>query len=820
MTNIGSSARPLPTPPQKQGQAPKIDPPNPPEAEGLIEKTQRKASELLDQTYNKATSLFDQTPKKAGRMLEQAQSYLLANEDAQQSFMEGLDTDSDGQVSNTELRKQMDSNKDGYLDSSEIEQLALKARASDIDQSTIQVLAQSVNLIDPIILFDSEEVEILEAVSVEPETAESSSETKLKQTTPEQEAAQTATDSIPQKQTPAASPHEDVAVELPTVSIPTKKVWSTSDKMAEHKASDRTVIPVHRDILPSRDLSKLTAAKAGLFHIQDQVGNSCGTTSLSMLMKFYQGHSLENSVPTIDKYIRGLGTFELHGPNGNTKSYEIDSYTAPRDIVDYANERGFRAGLQNNSSISKLTAFLDKGVPVMVLTDWNFDGNNGKFPAGAKPDGESLHYVNVIGYEHIKPEGSKESKLHLVIANPHGKIQYVPEDQFNKVWSNVKLKIGSQMIDTGFNKMMIAMVPKDEAATITAPDGKVRKAGEISVPSGSDGITGWIAQKGSEIVKATAEIQENIGQRGGQLIVEAQKGYQEDGVMGALANLWRGDQSEIDSLRKMAKTGSPATRAVIINQLLDKGINRSNVQTLIYDIMRESPWGKDFNTLVDSIDVKKIAERIESDAQAGKIMSWLAKSEVDRTGKTGPKFEAFASHMANQHRDGAVNTFLESKYTQDQKLVQKMPATLVRNMVNQLMSGITDSGEEKAIYGLLKNTAPAQFDTVLSRLNMARVAEELESASQLGNLSAWVIDSAAKTGHWGPVSEILNRLEATTEYTRADDVLGNALQHSSAKDDLSKIPSHLRRRMIDLLDDITRLRSDKAVAALRALKSI
>lgn len=846
MTNINRSIRPLPLTESKPGPAAKTEPPA--QSESLLEKTQRKAAELLDETYQKASDFLDQTPRKAGHLLDQAQS-LLANEGAQQSFMASLDSDGDNQVSNLELRKQMDSNQDGYLDSSEIGRFALKAEANEIDKSTIQTLAQAANSANYIVLFESEAVE--SPVELAPVASEVANEE------PGEVLGEVATEAAPQaptgkqaevaiktalqasKQTeispdntPGAGPKvkpeaasaaqpakNEAATAAPAPKAPAK-AWSAGSKLTEQKEMDRTVIPVRRDILPSRDMEKLTAAKAGLFHIQDQVGNSCGTTSLSMIMKYYQGHSVENSVPTIDKYIRGQGTFVLAAPNGSVKSFDIDSYTAPRDIVNYANERGFRAGLQNNSSISKLTSFLDKGVPVTVLTDWNFEGSNGEFPTQAKPDGESLHYVNVIGYEYIKPVGSDKSKLHLVIANPHGKLQYVPEDEFNKVWSNVNLKVGNKMVDTGFNKMMIAMVPRDEAAEIVAPDGKVRKAGRILVPSGTDGVKGWMAQKGSEIVKATAEVQKNVSQRGEQLVVEAQKGYQENGVMGALSNLWSGDQKEIANLRQLAKTGSPTTRATIINQLLDKGINRSTEQTLIYDIMRESPRGKDLDTLIDHIDIRKIAGRMESDAQAGQIMTWLAKSEVDRTGKTGPKFEVFASHMAKQHRDGALNSFLENKDTKGQQLVKKAPATLVKNIINDLLAGVTDTGAEKAIYGLLKSTGPAQFDLVLSRLNLSVLASELEDTNQLGNLSAWVIGSATKTGHWEQVGAILTRLETAAEYTRADDVLGHALQHSDTKDKLASIPTHLRRRMIDLLDDRTRLRSDKAVTALSALKKL
>lgn len=58
------------------------------------------------------------------------------------------------------------------------------------------------------------------------------------------------------------------------------------------------------------------------------------------------------------------------------------------------------------------------------------------------------------------------------------------------------------------------------------------------------------------------------------------------------------------------------------------------------------------------------------------------------------------------------------------------------------------------------------------------------------------------------------------EYSRADDVLGVALTVPSIKGRLGEIPAHLRKRMIDLMDDRTRWRSEAALQTLAALKKL
>lgn len=676
------------------------------------------------------------------------------NEKSQQSFIENLDQDKDGKVTVAELKHLVDTNVDGFIDASEIELLGIKAAASDYEVETVRALVGALATAQPeLILFEKD------------------SETEL---------------------------------------------WADSQDMQKQKDRYTTTISYSSKVLASRDLDSLAEARQGVLCVQEQEGNSCGTTSLSMLLKYYQGHNVENSVPIIDGYIRANGTLEVALPTG-VKEIEIDGYTAPRDIVSYANKHGMRAGLKNNAGTADLKNFLNKGVPCLCLTDWNFDKSWGTNPTGGNPDGQSLHWVNVIGYEY-----NDANELQFIIANPHGKIQKVSEIDFNKVWTGsgpgLELEAGKLgKINTGIQNLFVTMVPKDDEAKIVAPDGQVSKAGAIAVPTGNDGIRGSLAKVGSDVIQWASEFQDDLANKGGQLISEGKAGYEKEGVLGVLKNLWAGDTSEIERLKKMAMAMPIGGRAGIVNELLNKGINRESSQQLVYDILKDTSWSE-MDELFSHIDTRQLAMRLKSDGKAGNVLAWIARTEVDKTGQTGAKFEAFSTYLAEDHRDQAIETFIENKYTKEHDLLKKVPAATIRGMVQKLMNGVTDSAEESTIYHLFKACSWNQFDKVMSRMNMQTVASELENTSELANLTAWVIESAAETGHWHSLSEIVTHLESYDEYTRADDVLGSALNRATLKGKLHKIPAHIRRRMINQMDDITRLRSDDTVAALKALR--
>ena len=714
---------------------------------------------------------------------------IVASDEAKASFLQQVDKDSDGKVTGSEIRDLADDNHDGYLDNSEIERLSIKASASDFDRTSIKAMAQAANAMPQLVLFEAEAKPLIESVE------------------------NMAGGKVPDKDGNTASAE-------PAAPEPALRTWHTAKGIDELKQSYRTSIAFQPEALPSRNLEALKVVRPGLLRIQDQVGNSCGTTSLSMVLKFWQGHTVENSVPTIDKFIRAKGTLELALPGGK-KNIDIDGFTAPRDIVQYAKTNGMRAGMKNEASVSDLKAFLDKGVPVMCLTDWNFAGGSYEKPAEGKPDAKSLHWVDLIGYEYQTNPETKKQELYFLVANPWGVLQHVSESDFKKVWSNLELEIpGGKRVNTGMNRLFVAMVPRDDDAPVVAPNGSATKAGDIAVPTGNDGIKGWLAKKTSDVLQDVSEFQTKLGNKGGQIESEMAAGYDKGGFMGALRNLWNGDQQELANLRAIATRGGVETKVHILEELMNKGINRAGIQQLIYDIIKDTPWGKDFDQLLEKIDTRTLAQKITNDQQAGQILAWIAKSEIDHGGKTGSKFEGFATCLAVDHRHAAIRRFVSDDYTVKGKLMEQVPASLIRDAVKKLSQGITGVGEESAIFEMLKATSWSQFDQIMSRLDMASLASELENDEQLGDVLGWVIDLGVRTSNWTNTSEILNRLGTWSEFSRADNVLGRALTQTGAKDKLAKIPAHLRSRMIDLMDDRTRWRTPDALSALAALKQL
>lgn len=696
---------------------------------------------------------WTQAAQKVSQLVEN-----MGTTEGMENFLESTDHDHDGTITSLEIKAVADSNFDGQISDEEWANLALTAQTADFNQVTIQTMG---------------------AAAMKAQT---------------------------------------------NVSLFSKSAdgnWASTPELKILKAQSLQQLPLNTEVLASRKLDEVAKARKGVFQIQEQVGNSCGTTSLSMVLKYFQGHTLENSVPTIDTYIRAQGQLDFILPTGEIKDIKIDGYTAPRDIVRYANGHGMRAGMKNDASLRDLKRMLDQGVPCLCLTDWNFSGGDYEMPMGGKPDAESLHWVNVIGYQELKHPQTDKMETAFVVANPHGVAQTVFAEDFDKVWSGYfpsgqgQKITGNTKVESGLKRLFIAMVPKDDDVPIIAPDGTTNRAGRIGIPRGQDGVRGKLVQMGSELLKKATELQKKTGQTGTELWSDATAGYEQGGLKGLVANLLFGNTADVITLRQKAKAAGVVNRAEILNHLLDLQITRSQHKNLIYEILKDTPW-TEFNTLIGLTDMKQLAKELGDTAQSGYVLAWIAKSEIDKSGTTGPKFELYSSYLAEKHQATALASFLDNPYTQESHLVHQIPAGIIRNMLKQLQEGKTWNADENVIHKLLKATDWPQFGQVIKGLNMKNVATEMENESQLANLFQWSCQSACKTGNWTPVSEMLSRLEATSLFASADNILGDAL-FNLEKSELDQIPTHLRKRMVDLLDDRTRWRSDKAIAALKSL---
>jgi len=189
--------------------------------------------------------------------------------------------------------------------------------------------------------------------------------------------------------------------------------------------------------------------------LQDQGNtNSCGTTSLGMLMSFWKGTPGAYTHDKIDASIR-----QFNGP------------TAPTNIVSYLLRHDFRAEALNNASVADLKKYLDQGVPVQVLYD-----------PSADPSDEYLHYVDVVDYT-ADAQGNVKS---VKIADPAGgTLDEVSIEDFQKRWANLGLK----NVGVGANNLMIVALP-GQNVQVRGKDGVLRNSADIALPKNGNNW-GW-----------------------------------------------------------------------------------------------------------------------------------------------------------------------------------------------------------------------------------------------------------------------------------------------------------------------------------------
>lgn len=154
-----------------------------------------------------------------------------------------------------------------------------------------------------------------------------------------------------------------------------------------------------------------TGDNGNLLNVPDykQDKNECGPNSLRMVFEYY-----------------GMGgSFNIH-----------DNYfsgTSVRDLENYAEDHGMKAGIVNNSNIQAIQHYLDQGMPVIVL--------------GENPNGTD-HYIVVRGY-YVGHDGS-------INFNVNDGDRYM-----NEVWSQQTLEnFWEDNYIPGSERMMLVMAPK------------------------------------------------------------------------------------------------------------------------------------------------------------------------------------------------------------------------------------------------------------------------------------------------------------------------------------------------------------------------
>jgi hypothetical protein len=184
--------------------------------------------------------------------------------------------------------------------------------------------------------------------------------------------------------------------------------------------------------------------------LQTQIGNACGTTSLSMLMTYYGAPASVSRVETIDAAIRP-----------HNKDRKIDSFAAPLDLANYARKNGFRATMHNESSLGDLKEMVDQGTPPLLLFDVD------------APKGTGLHWSSVSGYKETK-QGGRE----WIISDSNGYHRSLSDDEMLRQWSDLHVNGG---IELPYNRFMIVIAPTN--GKVKSPSGTSREAATLRLPA-------------------------------------------------------------------------------------------------------------------------------------------------------------------------------------------------------------------------------------------------------------------------------------------------------------------------------------------------
>ncbi|MNS17042.1 hypothetical protein D3C72_487090 [compost metagenome] len=220
---------------------------------------------------------------------------------------------------------------------------------------------------------------------------------------------------------------------------------------------------------PARD------ARAFEPYLQHQAGtNGCGTTSLAMVLSFWQGRPGAFDRPAIDARIRC-------GPDAL-------AFTSPNHLVSYAQSQGFRCRGINHGSWGQLLGLLDRGVPVLVLYDPTGDGHD-----------MLLHYGVVVGYTE-QPSGEVS---HLTIADPGtGRLTAMRRADFEARWHDLRL-LG---VSTGLSEVMIVALPAANTP-VRHRTGTLGMTDDIHLPEGGLGVSGFMAAVIADGVNALNPVQ-------------------------------------------------------------------------------------------------------------------------------------------------------------------------------------------------------------------------------------------------------------------------------------------------------------------------
>ena len=168
-------------------------------------------------------------------------------------------------------------------------------------------------------------------------------------------------------------------------------------------------VPVTIDGLEIPSTIRTPALGGNAFIIFEQYGNTCGPTSLEMVLHYYKKRVTMKEIwwaGDIDSVEYGTWPGEMR--------QALNELGVPAHLYD-ADTEGYR-----NDPFERLRSYVDGNRPPCILI--RYDDRN---------DTARYHWVVVVGYHYDSDAGIDE----YLIADPHGKFRWENRFQLNKVWS-------------------------------------------------------------------------------------------------------------------------------------------------------------------------------------------------------------------------------------------------------------------------------------------------------------------------------------------------------------------------------------------------
>ncbi|MEZ0371616.1 MAG: hypothetical protein ACAI44_21170 [Candidatus Sericytochromatia bacterium] len=201
-------------------------------------------------------------------------------------------------------------------------------------------------------------------------------------------------------------------------------------------------------------------------------------------------------------------------------------------------------------------------------------------------------------------------------------------------------------------------------------------------------------------------------------------------------------------MRKLAQGSDPATKAQMLKFLMDQSDTNGSQENLISQIVLDTPAEpgpkgekSPFLQMLDGVDARQLADELENDKQAGAVAAGIARAYT--LGGVKPiqgKLHDFLSCLAKDHREQAINAFIDSPTTQhnSRAIFKAIAPETLKGMMSALMNGDTDEAEEDTIVKILANTDFEQYGRILGgdKAFMARLDDELDS-EDMDQIAKW-----------------------------------------------------------------------------------